>query len=46
MRRVREQRAGKGFRVIRPAKSQTVFGEAFALSGPAIVEIVTDVELV
>jgi thiamine pyrophosphate-dependent acetolactate synthase large subunit-like protein len=37
---------GKGIRVTKPEQLQQAFGEALAHEGPAIVEIITDVELV
>ncbi len=37
---------GKGIRVTKPEQLQPAFGEALAHEGPAIVEIITDVDLV
>ncbi len=37
---------GKGIRVTKPEQLQQAFGEALAHEGPAIVEIITDVDLV
>jgi thiamine pyrophosphate-dependent acetolactate synthase large subunit-like protein len=37
---------GKGTRVTKAEQLQTAFGEAIAHSGPALVEIITDVELI